>query len=235
MHGIENRRRGAFPSRNLADVGEDGIKHRPGFFPGPVGHGNALQRLHRRRPIGIRADEARQRLESVGFLAANGSNRVHGGVTNSALGGFAADLVYSLLVRSGQPGFLKHDALVLVEHREGEPVQALAEIVIAAVMDNNGVDKKLRSQVDLPPGIIGVFLTVSLPAVAPFAAGVAVDGPARVAAACCVFLGCLALAGDVAAVAVDFHLGKGQRFPLARQLNANMAPVNRFTLGQFDG
>src|SRR5205823_14556210 len=79
------------------------------------------------------------------------------------------------------------------------------------------------AEVHLPPRVGGVLLGMGLAAVGVAAAPVAVDGLAGVAAVGGVLLRRPALAGDVAAVAGDLHLGQGQRPPLAGQLDADEA------------
>ena len=68
---------------------------------------------------------------------------------------------------------------VVVEHREREAVEPLAEIAVGAVVDHDRFDRQLCAQIDFPPGIGRVFLGVRLAAVAVLAARVAVDRAAR--------------------------------------------------------
>src|SRR5262249_32708641 len=136
-----------------------------------------------------------------------------------------------LAVGSGQLLSLSHDPMALIEDLEREAVQPLAKAAVGAVVDDDGLDGELGPQVELPPWIARVLLGVGLATVAEGAASIAVDRLAGVATIARVNLRGLALPGDVAAIAVNFHFRQCQSPLVAGQLDADEPADRHLALG----
>ena len=122
---------------------------------------------------------------------------------------------------------LEDDVARVIQNLQREAIEPPAEVALRAVVDRNGIDGVLGSQIDLPPWILSVFLGVCLAAGPKAAVLVAVDGAMGVAAVTGVFLCRLPLEGDISAAAEYLYLREGQR-PAPRQLDTHVPPVACF-------
>src|SRR5439155_16299752 len=149
---------------------------------------------------------------------------------NGALRSQAADLISGSAVRCRQIQLLEDRLAIRVEHLQREAGEPFAEPILRAVVNDDAVDRQFAAKIDLPPGVRGNLLAVTLAAVVEIAADVTVDRSAGVAAIGGIPLRGLALAGDVAAGAVDLDLGQRQRLPSSGQLDADEATALDFAL-----
>src|SRR5262249_10902476 len=153
------------------------------------------------------SDNLRQCIERLGLFAADGGEREHGGGANGGGGVGAAEVDFHAHRRCGILVFAEDLPAIVVEDDEVVAVQSFSIVVLGAVVDGDAVDGGVAAEIDFPPRIFAVFGSVGLTAVAVDAALVAVDGAAGVAAMGGRGLGCFALAGDIAAFAIDLDFG----------------------------
>src|SRR5207302_11328855 len=113
----------------------------------------------------------------------------------------------------------------VIMHCHGEAVEPVAWTSVGAVINEDGFDRILVPEIDLPPRVRGILLRVGLTAIAEIAADVAVDCLLRVPAVRRILLRGLPLARYVAASAVDLDLGERQRLSLSGQLDAYIATL----------
>ncbi len=125
-----------------------------------------------------------------------------------------------------------HGFMVLIVQLGSEPIEALSQISIGTVVDDNRFDWHGRFQIEFPPRASFSFLGMRLAIVTPAPAAIAIDGPLGARAMRGARLGRGSLGSDIFPPAIHFNFRERQCFAAA-QANAHITCAGCLTWGRF--